>query len=114
MKSVKPLFFLFVIVILVVLVVQNMNVFMHEEAVKLNLYVWSCESQTIPLSVYFTAFFLVGLLPSYFWGMSQRYKAKKMKKIHIETIQKFEEEINVLKSLPITEETTPPIESKSV
>jgi uncharacterized integral membrane protein len=113
MKSVKPLFFSLVIVFLVLAVVQNLNVFMDEKSLRLNLWVWSGESPTIPLSVYFLGFLLVGLLVSYFYSLGERFKAKKTIQNHLETIGKQEEEIKALKSLPVAEETTSPKESES-
>ena len=113
MKSIKPLFFSLVIIFLVLAVVQNVNVFMDEKALRLNLWVWSGESPTIPLSVYFLGFLLIGLLVSYFYGLGERFKAKKTIQNHLETIRKQEEQIKALKSLPIAEETTSPKESES-
>ncbi len=113
MKSVKPLFFSLVIIFLVLAVVQNLNVFMDEKSLRLNLWVWSGESPTIPLSVYFLGFLLVGLLVSYFYSLGERFKAKKTIQNHLETIAKQEEEIKALKSLPVAEETTSPKESES-
>jgi uncharacterized integral membrane protein len=113
MKSLKPLLFSLVIIFLVIVVVQNIKVFMDEKALTLNLLVWSGESRPIPLSVYFLGFLLFGLLVSYFYGLSERFKAKKTLQNHLETISKLEEEIKVLKSLPIAEETTPQKENES-
>lgn len=113
MKSFKPVLVSLVIIFLVVLVVQNMGLFMDQKSVRLDLLVWSNETRAIPLSVYFLGFFLIGLLISYFYGLSERFKTKKAVKNHLETIRKLEEELRVLKSLPITEQITPPKESEN-
>jgi uncharacterized integral membrane protein len=113
MKSVKPLFFSLVIIFVVLVVVQNVNVFMDERVLRLNLWVWRGESPPIPLSVYFLGFLLIGLLISYFYGLGERFKAKKTIQNHLETVRKQEEEIKALKSLPLAEEKTSPEESES-
>lgn len=114
MRSLKPLLLSVVIIFLVIVVVQNIDVFMDKKSLGLNLLVWSGESQSVPLSVYFLGFLLVGLLLSYFHGLSERFKTKKTLQNHLETIRKLEEEIKVLKSLPIAEESTPQKENGSV
>ncbi|MBE9580012.1 MAG: DUF1049 domain-containing protein [Proteobacteria bacterium] len=114
MRSLKPLLLSVVIIFLVIVVVQNIDVFMDKKSLGLNLLVWSGESQPVPLSVYFLGFLLVGLLLSYFHGLSERFKTKKTLQNHLETIRKLEEEIKVLKSLPIAEESTPQKENGSV
>ena len=103
-----------VVVLFAVVVVQNSEVFMERKAMGLDLWIWNGETQPIPLSVYFLGFFLVGLLISYFYGLGERFRAKKTIQNHLQTIGKQEEEIKVLKSLPIAEEETPQEQSESV
>jgi uncharacterized integral membrane protein len=113
MKSLKPLFFSLVIIFVVLLVVQNYGVFTHTEFLELKLYVWEGKTPPIPLSVYFLGFLLIGLLFSYFCGLSERFKAKKTIQNQLDTIRKQEEEIKALKSLPLAEETTSEKERES-
>jgi uncharacterized integral membrane protein len=113
MKSLKPVLLSLLFIFVLVLVVQNQEFFMHEKAIRLNLLVWSNQTPPVPLCVYFLGFFLIGLLISYFLGLSERFKAKKAMGNHLETIRKLEEEIKVLKSLPVAEETTPQEENES-
>jgi len=114
MRSVKPVLFFVVVILFAVVVVQNSEVFMERKAMGVDLWVWSGETQPIPLSVYFLGFFLVGLLLAYFYGLGERFRAKKTIQNHLQTIRKQEEEIKVLKSLPIAEEATSQEQSGSV
>jgi uncharacterized integral membrane protein len=107
MRALKPVLFSIIIILLVIVVVQNLEVFMDKKALQLNLLVWSKETQAIPLSVYFLGFFLLGLLLSYIYGLSERFKARKTIQNHMETIRKSEEEIKALKSLPFAEQEQP-------
>jgi len=96
-----------VVIFLVVVVVQNLDVFTHKEALRLNLVIKKYKTEPFQLSFYFLGFFLIGLLLSYFHGLKERFKAKSEIKNHLETIRKLEEEIKVLKSLPVQKENTP-------
>ncbi|MBW2170700.1 MAG: LapA family protein [Deltaproteobacteria bacterium] len=114
MKSAKLVLLAVVGVFLVLAVVQNLSLFTHRESLRLNLLVWKYETAPILLSMYFVGFFLIGLLLSYFAGLSDRFKAKNEIKNHLKRISKLEEEIKVLKSLPVQEESSPSQETETV
>jgi len=114
MKSAKLVLLAVVGVFLVLAVVQNLGLFTHRESLRLNLLVWEYETAPILLSMYFVGFFLIGLLISYFHGLSDRFKAKHEIKNHLERISKLEEEVKVLKSLPVQEESSPSQETETV
>ncbi len=112
MKSVRPLLWSLLVIVSVVVVVQNLSLFTHKEALRLNLLIKQYQTEPIYLTLYFLAFFLIGLLISYFYGLAERFKANKTIKNHLETIRKLEEEIKVFKSLPIQRENTPSKETE--
>ncbi|MCD6138038.1 MAG: LapA family protein [Deltaproteobacteria bacterium] len=113
MKTFKRIVLALVIIFLVVVVWQNKAFFTQPESVKLNLQVWSTKTPAIPLYVYFLAFFFIGLLISYFYALTERFKARKVIKGHLETIQKLEEQVKVLKSLTVAEQAGPPKEGEA-
>lgn len=115
MKSLKLLLWFLVIIFLVVVVVQNIGVFTHKEALRLNLLVVDeYKTEPIHLFLYFLGFFFMGLLLAYFYGLSERFKSKSVIKNHLETIRKLEEEIRILKSLPVhNKENTPSEETEN-
>jgi len=100
MKAVKLVVFFLVCIFLVILVVQNQDVFMDKKALEIDLIVWNYHTQAIHLSLYFLGFFLIGLLVSYFHGLGERFKAKRIISNQLETIRKSEEEIRTLRSQP--------------
>jgi len=114
MRSLKPVLFFVVVILFAIIVVQNSEVFMERKAMGVDLWVWSGQTQPIPLSVYFLGFFLVGLLLSYFYGLSERFRANKTLQNHLQTIRKQEEEIKVLKSLPDAEDAASQQQSQGV
>jgi hypothetical protein len=107
MKSFKLVLLALLAIFIILVVYQNIGVFTHRESMRLNLWVWKYETGPILLSMYFVAFFLMGLLLSYFHGLSGRYRTKGEIKSHLERMSKLEEEIKVLKS-PSPQQGTPP------
>ena len=114
MRSLKFILLSLFILFLSIVVIQNRELFMDEKVLKLNLFVWRDETPPIFLAMYFLAFFLMGLLLSYLHGLSGRFKARGVIKNHLETIRKLEEEIEILKSLPVHKENTPSEETQNV
>jgi hypothetical protein len=114
MKSVKLVLLAVVGVFVIVVVYQNRALLTDTHSLRLNLIVKEYKTGEILLSMYFVTFFLVGLLVSYFHGLSGRFKAKNEIKNHLERISKLEEEIKVLKSLPVQEESPPSQETETV
>jgi hypothetical protein len=99
-------------ILIVIVIFQNLSLFTHSESLRLNLLVKEYKSGPILLSMYFVALFLMGLLISYFHGLSSRFKAKGEIKNHLERISKLEEEIRVLKRVS-PQETSPPSQETS-
>ena len=100
MKAVKLVVFLLVCAFLVIVVLQNQDVFMDKKALGIDLIAWKYHTQAIHLSLYFLGFFLIGLLVSYFHGLGERFKTKRIIANQFETIRKAEEEIRTLRSQP--------------
>lgn len=116
MKSFRlKLILLCIVTIFIILVIyQNRAVFTHAESFAVNLLVWEYETPPILLSMYFVAFFLVGILISYFHGLSSRFKAKNEIKNHLKRISKLEEEIKVLKRVSPQQASPPSQETSNV
>ena len=114
MKSAKLVLLAVVGVFIIVVVYQNRALLADTHSLRLNLMVKEYKTGEILLSMYFVAFFLAGLLVSYFHGLSGRFKAKHEIKSHLERISKLEEEVKVLKSLPVKEESPPSQETETV
>ena len=110
MRAVKLVIFFLVLIFLGVLVFQNQGVFMDKKALALDLKVWHYETPEFELAVYFLGFFLIGLLISYFYGLGQRFKARRIIAGHLETIRRSEEELRTLRNVSHGEQTTPPKE----
>ena len=114
MKSIKLVLLAVVGVFIIVVVYQNRALLTDTHSLRLNLVVKEYKTGEILLSMYFVAFFLAGLLVSYVHGLSGRFKAKNEIKGYLERISKLEEEIKVLKSVPVQEESSPSQETETV
>jgi hypothetical protein len=114
MKSAKLVLLAVVGVFIITVVYQNRAMLTDTYSLRLNLVFREYKTGEILLSMYLVAFFLVGLLVSYFYGLSERFKTKNEIKNHVEKISKLEEEIKVLKSLPVQQESSPSQETETV
>nr|HID58235.1 DUF1049 domain-containing protein [Desulfobacterales bacterium] len=97
MKSFKPILFSLLVIILVVLVVENIEFFTDTYSLRIDLVFLDYQTPPIHLSIYFLGFFLIGLLLSYIYGLSERIKGKKIIKSQKEMITKLEEELNLIR-----------------
>lgn len=99
---------------IIMVIYQNLALFTHTETLRLNLLAKEYVSGPILLSMYFVAFFLMGLLISYFHGLSARFKAKNEIKGHLATIVKLEEEIEILKKMSPKQVSPPSPKTQNV
>ena len=97
MKSIKSVLWFLAVIFLIAVVVQNLGLLTHKEIIRLNLLIKEYQTEPIQLFLYFSGFFLIGLLFSYFYGLVERLKANKTIKNHLETIRKLEEEIKIFR-----------------
>ena len=93
MKKVKFIFGVIIIGFIVLFIIQNQNVFMTNQSLKLNLwFIEELKTQEFPNAILLLSFFLIGFLISYFLSLSSRFKAKKtIKKLNAEITSRFEE-----------------------
>ena len=103
MKAFKPILFSLLVIILVVLVVENIEFFTDTYSLRVDLLVVEYKTPPIHLSIYFLGFFLIGLLVSYIYGLSERIKGNKLIKSQREMISKLEEELRNIKGPSISE-----------
>jgi uncharacterized integral membrane protein len=114
MKTFKLGLLALVALFIILVIYQNSGLFTHKESFSLNLVAWKYKSGEILLSMYFVAFFLMGLLLSYFHGLSARFKARHEMRTHLDKITKLEEEIKVLQSLSRQQVDPPSQETPTV
>lgn len=98
MKKVKILFWILIFAIVVLFIFQNQSLFLNKQTIRINLHFASYELPDLPNVIILMACFLIGLLLSYFFNLSERYRSKKMVKKMNETIGSLQQEISGLQA----------------
>lgn len=77
MKKVKYVFWLVIAGLVALVVYQNQEIFMAKHSLGINLYFFKEETPELVAGVYYLSMFLIGLLISYFFSLSQKFKSRK-------------------------------------
>ena len=120
MKKVKIAFWIIVFGFVGLLIFQNRGFFMSESRLMLDLGFFYYETPFLANAVFFVAFFLVGVLISYFIGLFKQFKdAKTIKTLKakeatlVDTVSSLENQLSAAKAAiePVPAE---PIENETV
>lgn len=116
MKKVKIAFWLIIFGFVALVIFQNQEFFLAERSLLINLFFVEYQTPYVPNAVLFVAFFLSGLLISYFFGLYDKYKAGKLIKTlktventQNETIAALKRELDTSKGMapaPVANDTT--------
>jgi uncharacterized integral membrane protein len=98
MKQLKIVFWILIIAFIALFVYQNQSLFLAKQAIRIDLQFASYELPDLPNVIILMACFLIGLLISYFFSLSERYRSKKIIKNLNTTIVSLQQEISTLKS----------------
>ncbi|MBC2713092.1 MAG: hypothetical protein HGJ94_19510 [Desulfosarcina sp.] len=120
MKKVKIAFWIVVFGFVGLVIFQNKGFFMSESRLVLNLGFFYYETPFLANAIFFVAFFLVGILISYFFGLFKHFKDAKTIKalkardtILVETVSSLEKQLSTQK---VSAEPVPaaPVEDEPV
>ncbi len=98
MKKIKILFWIIIFAIVVLFIFQNQPLFLEKQAIRIDLQFARYELPQIPNVIILMASFLIGLLLSYFFNLSERFRSKKMVRQLNATIDSLQQEISTLKN----------------
>ena len=102
MKHVKFIIAIIIMIFIIILIVQNHEAFSTKVVFRLNLMTIHVESADISLYSIVTVVFLLGVLVAGLYGIVERFQLKKqIKALNVSTRAK-DEELNSLRTLPIT------------
>ncbi len=120
MKKLKIAFWVLLIGFFGLLIYQNQDLFLGKKGLSINLYFTAYRIPEIPNAVYYLAFFLVGMLVSYFATLAQRFKANKTIKelnatadANLQKVVRLETELNALKKPEAASDDVPPVDAAS-
>ena len=98
MNKVKFVIGILIIGLLGLIVHQNQELFLNKQSFRLYLFVTDeYQAPDLPNAVFFLACFLIGLLISYFFSLSERFKSKKMIKNLSASVDSHIRELSALK-----------------
>ena len=105
MKKVKIAFWIIVFGFVGLIIFQNRAFFMSESRLMLDLGFFFYETPFLANAIFFVAFFLVGVLISYFFGLFRHFKdAKTIKTLKaketslVETVASLEKQLSTVKA----------------
>jgi len=104
MNKLKVVFWVLLIGFFGLLIYQNQELFLSKKGLRIDLYFYAYQVPEIANAIYYLAFFLIGLLVSYFATLAERFKSNKTIKdlkstadSHLQKVSELQAELNTLK-----------------
>jgi len=93
MNKVKATFWVIVLGFILLIFFQNQNFFLAKQSIHINLVFVKYQIPAMPTAILFFAFFIAGLIISYFLNIFERFRFRKMIKILNATVESQRKEI---------------------
>ncbi|NQU12567.1 MAG: LapA family protein [Desulfobacteraceae bacterium] len=104
MKNVKVILVILFLLLVVILAVQNYDALATPVTFKVNLGFFNYETSQMPLSLIAIITFLIGVLASGLYGITERLRLKRQIKSLMRDVREKDKELNSLRNLPVTTE----------
>ena len=104
MKHVKAIIVILFLLLVVILAVQNYQALSTPIKFKINILFLNVESSGLPVFLIAIITFLVGVICTWLFGISERLGFKRQMKTLIKDVKNKEKELNSLRNLPVTTE----------
>jgi len=108
MKHLRWIAVIIVLLLVVIVVVQNYESLATKVSFKVDLMFWNGETSKMPLSLVAIITFLIGVIFSGTYGMTERFRLKREIKNMRKDTKEMEKELNSLRNLPVTTEVMEP------
>lgn len=112
MRVMKSLFWVIVVAVLLIFVLQNGSALTAPVEIRLNLFLKDFSPGALPLYGFGLVAFLVGLLLGGGWGVLQQLKLRGRIREAQRLLQERERELSSLRNLPIVEGSAPSRDSQ--
>lgn len=99
MKKVKIAFWAVLIAFFVLLIYQNQELSFSRQTLGINLYFVNYRTPELPNIIFYLCFFVLGFIVSFLFGLSRRFRSKKMIKSLNQTIESNVQTISELKGM---------------
>ena len=104
MKQLKAIIVILFLLLIVILAVQNYQALSTPIKFKVNILFLNVESSGLPVFLIAIITFLVGVICTWLYGISERLGFKRQMKTLIKDVKDKEKELNSLRNLPVTTE----------
>ncbi len=104
MKNVKVILVILFLLLVVILAVQNYDALATPVTFKVNLGFFNYETSQMPLSLIAIINFLIGVLASGLYGITERLRLKRQIKSLMRDVREKDKELSSLRNLPVTTE----------
>jgi uncharacterized integral membrane protein len=108
MRHLRAMLIILFILLLVILAVQNYTVLATPVKFRADLVFLKYETTEMPLALISVAAFVVGMVATGFYGMTERFRLKREIKILTREAAQKDQEIDSLRNLPVTAEGVGP------
>jgi len=105
MQKIKIIFWLIILGLVGIFVYQNYDFLFRNEEIKINIIYGNPYKLSLPVAIYFLAFFVVGFLIAYFLSLSQKFHSRKAIRQLNETIKASHKKIMELEEKLATTQT---------
>ncbi|HGY10946.1 MAG TPA: hypothetical protein ENK36_01105 [Desulfobacterales bacterium] len=120
MKKIKMVLWVIIFVFIAIVVFQNQEFFFDKHNFKIDILLMKHETEPIYNVILFAACFLTGIIITYFFNLSERFKARKTIKdlnstidSHLKKISEFESERESLKGTSLANEEKAQVNSET-
>ncbi|HDZ89681.1 MAG: LapA family protein [Deltaproteobacteria bacterium] len=104
MKQVKAIIVILFLLLVVILAVQNYQALSTPISFRANLLFMNAESSGLPVFLIAVVTFIVGVICTWAYGISERLNLKRQIKALMRDVNDKEKELNSLRNLPVTTE----------
>lgn len=104
MKNVKVILVILFLLLVVILAVQNYDALATPVTFKVNLGFFNYQTSQMPLSLIAIITFLIGVLASGLYGITERIRLKRQIKNLMKNVREKDKELSSLRNLPVTTE----------
>ncbi|MBW1698451.1 MAG: DUF1049 domain-containing protein [Deltaproteobacteria bacterium] len=97
MSKVKIFIWILIFAIIAIVLFQNDTLFLGKQALKIDLFFVKYQTPQLPVAIYFLATLVIGLIIAYFFGLSDKFKARKTIKSLTSSLEAQKEEMSSLR-----------------
>ena len=104
MRQIRAIFIILFLLVIFIIAVQNYETMSTPVTFRANFVFFNYETSGIPISFVAVVTFLVGVIVTGIFGMTERFRLKRQLKLFIKDAAAKDTELNSLRNLPVSSE----------